>query len=139
TTDALFTGEIFFSFGDDFFPEKNWNDFLNVILNWWLVELIGLLEKKSISAELNFMDGPFKIMIVTGNKNDTWELKFIESRKNTSVFSKEIIRDHFLKSIQTELNSLLRFYELHSVTYNHEIEKLKENFTRFHQLIRFNN
>lgn len=38
------TGEIYFQFEDFAFPEKGWNDFVDVILNWWIHNLIELIE-----------------------------------------------------------------------------------------------
>jgi len=33
------TGVVFFDFGSFQFPEKGWNDFIVVVLSWWLIAL----------------------------------------------------------------------------------------------------
>jgi len=41
------------------FPDTRWDDFVVVILAWWIQSLLGLLEGQSREAELEFMDGPY--------------------------------------------------------------------------------
>ncbi len=54
---------IFFDFGEKKFPDEDWDDFIVVILNWWL-EAIGSINSVTGSkTELNFMDGPFSLEI----------------------------------------------------------------------------
>lgn len=80
STSRLVTGEICFMVGDIFFPEIRWNDFVVVILNWWL-DNIKKLRNSAIgtSCDFKFMDGPF---LVRGLKiePDTIRMTFIKGR-----------------------------------------------------------
>lgn len=91
------TGEIYLQFGDSFFPELKWNDFVVAILAWWN-KSIRLLEASSVGAsqDFYFMDGPF---YVRGVKKDSAEISLNFIRRNKS--SVEIIA-----SMDTELDSL---------------------------------
>lgn len=127
---ALFTGKVYFSVGDSFFPEEKWDDFLNVILNWWLIELSDLMEQKITVAKLRFMDGPYFVTINSNRQYSICEFSMVEDRKNLEINSVEISIDQLLKSIKSEVNKLLRFYNSQSI-FDDEINQMEKNFDRF--------
>lgn len=49
------TGEVYFDFSGNHFPEEGWIDFPVVIIGWWL----EALHSASDTYEFHFMDGPF--------------------------------------------------------------------------------
>jgi hypothetical protein len=57
------TGIIFFDFGSYQFPEKGWDDFVVVVLSWWLSALKNIVFGESKYEELKFMDGPQYIAV----------------------------------------------------------------------------
>jgi hypothetical protein len=57
------TGVIYFDFVNHQFPEKGWNDFIVVVLCWWLSALKSIAFEDSDSEELLFMDGPLYINV----------------------------------------------------------------------------
>lgn len=57
------TGIIFFDFDDFKFPEDGWNDFVLVVLTWWLNAIDNLMFSGVIAEELRFMDGPFFLRV----------------------------------------------------------------------------
>ncbi|MCI3936851.1 hypothetical protein MQX03_06545 [Chryseobacterium aahli] len=61
------TGIICFDFNGKFFPEKNWNDFIIVLVNNWIESSYRIMSNFTISEDFYFMDGPFSIKI---RKND---------------------------------------------------------------------
>lgn len=63
------TGVIFFDFTSYQFPEKGWNDFVIVVLCWWLSVLGKITIGKSDSEELRFMDGPLYVKVTKLNNN----------------------------------------------------------------------
>jgi len=76
------TGEICFVIDNQFFPEQNWNDFVVVILSWWLESLMKLiLSDDGSSYDFSFMDGP---LLVRGKKidNDIINLEFVRKKLN---------------------------------------------------------
>ncbi|MNO88464.1 hypothetical protein D3C76_799140 [compost metagenome] len=91
------TGEVYFQFGDTFFPDCNWNDFIVVILTWWN-KSIKLLETSSVGASQDFifMDGPF---YVHGVKKDSSHITLSFIRRNKADL--EVIA-----SLDTEIDSL---------------------------------
>jgi hypothetical protein len=57
------TGVVYFDFGSGRkFPGEGWNDFVAVILSWWMVALQKI--QAGEKAELRFMDGPYWISTV---------------------------------------------------------------------------
>ncbi|KNY26497.1 hypothetical protein Bccel_1762 [Pseudobacteroides cellulosolvens ATCC 35603 = DSM 2933] len=57
------TGEIFFKVGEFSFPEQNWNDFIIIVLVWWLSAYKTFVENDKQPFKLIFMDGSFEIKI----------------------------------------------------------------------------
>ncbi|KAF2080461.1 hypothetical protein [Flavobacterium sharifuzzamanii] len=68
------TGEIYFKINDFSFPEEGWNDFVIVILNWWLCAFKNFHALNDDSFEMLFMDGPLK---VKAKKNESNELEMV--------------------------------------------------------------
>ena len=74
------TGEICFNIENQFFPESVWNDFVVVILAWWIEALLDLIKLNSSALrEFDFMDGPY---LVRGKKieDDIINLDFVKKR-----------------------------------------------------------
>lgn len=63
TSSRIVTGVVFFDFGEIKFPESEWNDYVVVILSWWLVALRDIVEGRVDTVELRFMDGPFWVSV----------------------------------------------------------------------------
>lgn len=88
TNRKAITGEIYFENIDGYFPEIHWNDFVVVILNWW-IEAINRIKKAAVgeSDEFLFMDGPY---LVRGCKIDQniMRMDFVKSQlKGEKVIS----------------------------------------------------
>lgn len=56
-------GIVFFEIDEVIFPEKLWNDFVVVILSWWLDELCVIFHKEKDAVILKFMDGPMFVRV----------------------------------------------------------------------------
>jgi len=52
-------GKVYFCIGNEFFPDKDWSDFVVVVLGWWVEEISKIEVGKTKTFTLNFMDGPF--------------------------------------------------------------------------------
>lgn len=87
----LITGEICLAIGDVFFPELYWNDFVVIVLTWWL-DAIKKLKKSAIEevCEFRFMDGPFFVKGIKIDKK-TIVMNFMKERMNGDdmIFSSE--------------------------------------------------
>jgi hypothetical protein len=60
---GLVIGVVYVDFGPFQFPGPKWDDFVVVILGWWLTARVDLLRGTASQIELRFMDGPLWISI----------------------------------------------------------------------------
>src|SRR4051812_38953437 len=67
------TGIIYWRAEDHAFPDHIWNDFVIVVLRWWIQEAIGLAENPDQQAVLRFVDGPFEVRISRSFEHLTYE------------------------------------------------------------------
>ncbi|CAN7451295.1 hypothetical protein [Acidovorax sp. LjRoot117] len=102
---------------DQYFPECGWDDFAEVILEWWVDGAVSLLENGG-SSVFRFMDGDFSFEIkMIGNKKS-----LIELRENSKILTtKDLDFMEFCQSLTVACNSLLRRTQ--------EISKNKEIFS----------
>ena len=49
--------------GDHVFPDAQWDDFVPIILNWWLAEMTELVAARATNGRFRFMDGPYELQI----------------------------------------------------------------------------
>jgi hypothetical protein len=61
TNSGLITGRIFFDMGGVIFPSEDWDDFIVVLLGWWISSILQLVEGHVDETELRFMDGPYVV------------------------------------------------------------------------------
>jgi hypothetical protein len=80
------TGSIYFDFGGYKFPEIGWNDFVVVVINWWLTALRNLAIGLSEFEKLSFMDGPFFLTIEKLDE-DKCKIECFERYAENSKFS----------------------------------------------------
>ena len=122
-------GEIYFKDDDILFPEENWNDFIVVILNWWLEELTKFTKNEKTTAELLFMDGPLSVKI---NHFDDKTLKFFFTHNDKIIKSLLVETENFIKFFLIEVNTLILFLEKNKWD-NDEIRKLVKNYALLSQ------
>lgn len=80
--DDKITGKICFNIDKNYFPDSNWNDFVIIILNWWINSLLNIYKESQF--DLMFMDGPFLVRINIDNKKKI-NVKLIERRKKEKI------------------------------------------------------
>ncbi len=83
------TGLIFFDFGHYQFPEKGWNDFIVVVLSWWLAAFENIILDSVDNEELRFMDGPLYVTVKKLDKDIFRIGCFNEKMGNGAEFSGE--------------------------------------------------
>lgn len=76
------TGKIFFSFEGIYFPEKDWDDFVVIIINWWLEQVLIAKSDEDSEIELVFMDGPYSLVVKRKDGNDA---SIVCLSRNTSI------------------------------------------------------
>ncbi len=57
------TGIVYWQAGETSFPESDWNDFVLIVLIWWVDGLIDLVGGVADTRKMRFMDGPFAINV----------------------------------------------------------------------------
>ncbi|MGJ5816077.1 hypothetical protein [Paludibaculum fermentans] len=70
-------GQIWCEVGTLAFPESHWYDFPIVMVKWWLEATVGLLDRRTRNADVNFMDGPY-LVHVFAERRDSWQCQFLE-------------------------------------------------------------
>ncbi len=115
------TSIIYFQHENFFFPEKDWSDFVVVILYWWNKNINYLNENGS---ELEFMDGDFSIkiehlsnkmirMYFFDNGKIVYELDFSKSKLKNKIqeITKAVVNHcdekHYISEDLENLRSLL--------------------------------
>lgn len=100
------TGEIYFQFENFYFPERGWNDFVVVLLGWW-IKSAETLEVSSVgtTVEFLFMDGPF---YVRGVKTDAAVVTLTFLRRKIEGFEILASKDIEIVGLKT---ATLRFRE----------------------------
>jgi hypothetical protein len=94
----IFTGTIYVEVGDKQFPEKNWNDFFLIILNFWLQEIVEMKKSSIGNGNFSFMDGPLKFTV---KKNENlWVME--GTNQNNIIINENINFVEFEKSVLLE-------------------------------------
>jgi hypothetical protein len=94
---GLITGILFFDFGVFQFPEREWNDAVVVIVDWWLTALIRLVTGRTEEAELRFMEGPIWLS-VRRESGDECQIQCIEGLRAQVQFQCQISAVKLLRS-----------------------------------------
>lgn len=97
------TSVIYFDFGGSTFPTVGWNDFVVVIVGWWLASLTRSADL-SLSLQLRFMDGPYWIS-VSASKGSRVLLRCVEDRPGAGVVAETEIE---LEELKRELYRVSR-------------------------------
>jgi hypothetical protein len=71
------TGQCAVRAGGEVFPEREWSDFVVVVLGWWLRALAAA--EAGEAAELSFMDGPYRVRVEPINGGAA-RLEFVHER-----------------------------------------------------------
>ena len=118
-------GHLYFQEDDFFFPSKDWNEFIVIVLNWWCESLISLLENKALIGELDFMDGPFSVK-VNFIEESIFNLFF--KKNNEILYSYQVNSLKFTKEFLKQVNALLRNIKGLDEANNRDVEKLIKNY-----------
>ena len=112
----------YFKIKDKVFPDENWYDFVIVILNFWLSEIIKMRQKNKRKGKFYFMDGPayftiekrVKVFVFEGYLNDK------------ILITKQIDFEEFNNTILTNSTDILDEMEKRNWS-SADIENLKKN------------
>ncbi|WP_418122538.1 hypothetical protein ACNFU2_17970 [Chryseobacterium sp. PTM-20240506] len=116
------TGVVHLDFGDFSFPEKNWNDFVIVIMNNWIKSISNIKLGISEYADLLFFDGSFYIRIKMTGK-DNCLIECIENHRTEKIIFKEQIK---FKNLEKEIFTTAKLCKVFCTRQNWRSEELDE-------------
>lgn len=90
--------------GDSYFPEYGWDDFAEIVLEWWMNSAASLM-KCGEGSIFRFMDGGFSFEIMAGN-NGNFCAELRESSK--TIFIQDLDFIEFCQSLVAASNLLVR-------------------------------
>lgn len=126
---GVITGEIYLSLKDFIFPEKGWDDFVIVILSWWLTAISNVIEGSiGCVQEFSFMEGPLLVKI-TKISDDCLEMRFVKEQKDSELvfFTCQSSIDQVKHSLLKSTGELLEEIKLRNWG-SEESKKLEEMF-----------
>lgn len=133
----LITGVIFFDFMDVQFPRKDWNDFVVIILNWWLSALTKISLGFSKSENLQFMDGPLFVSVKKID-NGICMIECADERKGGYLeFSGQYQLNEVLSSVLQVAKDTYRIC-CENRWDGDDLDELKRGINNFSDLIRVN-
>jgi hypothetical protein len=94
----LITGVVFFAFSGVSFPCERWNDFVVVVVSWWLEALEKLEHGVDREVVLRFMDGPYWIT-ATRQDGGTVLLQCTEDRRDAGLVHEQRVDLHTLTEL----------------------------------------
>lgn len=91
------TGKLFIRLNGTFLPTEGWEDFVIIVITWWLDGIVTLIDKKRVV--LDFMDDDYKIelslkngiLIFTFYHDGLSEFYIRDEQLSFKAFSKELI------------------------------------------------
>lgn len=110
TSAGLVFGHLAVKVGEDYYPDEQWQDFVQVVLCWWLVAVKELSSFNNIEATLNFMDGPYSMRLQKIEDGKMWKLFFVRTMQNgPEVLSTALVDPHgFMVAVTKAANRLIR-------------------------------
>jgi len=127
--------EIYFQIEDKFFPGKSWDDFVVIILNWWIENILNIAGKNNEKSRCCFMDGPYFFDI---ESNDEYlSVCFVDDRfdNKKTVYCENILISCFMKILQKNANLILRLSSDFTAPVS-EITELRNNYNRISKFIK---
>lgn len=131
-------GTIYFEAGDVVFPNRDYKDFVSVLLLWWTEELISFVWGAK-TVKLKFIDEHYYIHLAHEEENgvEVCKVYYGETRLNGNVVIRESEFDvaRFAKSLARAVNTLLRNEEF-TKELPEEAAELQLAYGRLHQLLK---
>ncbi len=129
STKGSITGIIYFDFGHYQFPEKEWSDFVVVIISWWLNALDQVVRGISKCIDFHFMDGPLLLRLKKDSK-DILKLECIDEGKHAKVeFTSYVYLKNIFSELEIAAEELINQCKLNDWK-SDDIEALKDEYKR---------
>ena len=122
------TGTIYLQIDNIQFPAYKWNDFVVVLLNWWIEALqsVEYKSEKNKSLPFRFMDGPYSFVLHSSIDNHSTVVLY----EDNTILREYIINiktfSESLKKASTEILNSLNELKWN----NRDVELLKHNISK---------
>ena len=115
------SGNLFWKFGDLYFPEVDWYDLPCSLLAMWTDSLSKMVRSRNGKATLDFMDGPFYLHVQKCQDVLAVELYEDTTTKPVLVAAFETDTMAFCKEVYNAAQGLLEYLKIHFKT--NDLEK----------------
>lgn len=128
------TGDINVQIEDRYFPNKGWNDFTVIILEWWTNNFVEFIRHNTDFCDFNFMDGHYKFKFI--KESNKLEVLFFNSN-DAIIDSCFISQEQFVDTLLTTGENVIK--KCKSVNWNTpEINNLIKSVKTLDELLKIN-
>lgn len=126
------TGGLVVQAGDYRFPEAEWDDFVAVVLNWWVSNALAL-DGAVLEVENRFMDGPFSYRVRREPGAENITITFVRNGQEESPRELKIPYKCYLRSLYEGAEQFLD--ELGDLS-DSDIQALRRKLVQLAKLVR---
>jgi len=124
------TAGIWLTMNGSHFPMIGWNDFVVVVLGWWMAAIVRLLQNESVIERIDFMHGPYAVEI-SRMKSGRFQLRtFAGPDGGHEVAVGEAAVKAFVSELSIQSQKLLDECRLRG-WWSPNAEDLKSDYARF--------
>jgi hypothetical protein len=126
-------GVVYWQWKSETFPDSNWDDFIVVILGWWVQNIAKLASRTSDAAEMSFMDGPYKVLCE--RRGDLLFCQFVERRPEENVLATcSVTIDDLSASMLDAAKTVLVFCQRNGIC-NADVELLDQEISNLNRIL----
>jgi hypothetical protein len=134
---ASISGNIYWQFGEEFFPEEHWYDYVSTLLSWWSEPFREILRGADFKKELMFMDGPQLIFVEPYDSSSFYIT--CHQREKSSVTSSFIVNKKILiRSFVLQMTRFLAWCKQHNLFCGDEMTTMEHDATVFKKWLKTN-
>ena len=101
-------GVVYFTFDTDYaFPDNKWDDFVVIILGWWVDAALALFTGQEKLVVLYFMDGSFQVNL-EGGSSDIWKMECLFRGRDEIRHTGNINRNVFLTELASAVSITIK-------------------------------
>lgn len=102
TTTGSIVAKVHFEFWTTQFPDSSWSDFVVVLSDWWMQATTALRGRAGGSAQLRFMDGPYRVEARLEAKAHVVRLRCLRDNAHPQVLYDTTVEfDELNRAVQT--------------------------------------
>jgi hypothetical protein len=134
--DASISGNIYWQFGEYFFPEEHWYDYVSTLLSWWSEAFREILRGSDFKKELMFMDGP-QLMFVESYDSSSFHITCHQREKYLVTYSFIVNKKKLIRSFVLKMTRLLAWCKQYNLSCD-DMRTIEYNATMFKKWLKTN-